>query len=69
MKRDGSTAPAAVHGPFGITHHPNKKSNVTADCLESQFTSHDLRNENIEQWVETRVQGLLALVDDSLLGK
>jgi hypothetical protein len=31
MKRDGPKAPTAVHGPSGITYHPNKKANVIAD--------------------------------------
>jgi hypothetical protein len=33
MKRDGPTAPTAVHGPLGITYHSNKKPNViSSDC-------------------------------------
>jgi hypothetical protein len=47
MKRDGPKAPTAVHGPLGITYQPNEKANVIADCLEFQFTSHDLCDENI----------------------
>jgi hypothetical protein len=39
------------------------------DCLENQFTSHDLCDENHEQQVETRVQALLASVDHTLLSK
>jgi hypothetical protein len=42
---------------------------VTADCLENQFTSHDLCDENHERRVETRVQALLASVDDTALEK
>jgi hypothetical protein len=56
--------PTALHGFLGITYHPNEKANETADCLENQFTSHDLCNENHERRVETRVQVLLASVDD-----
>jgi hypothetical protein len=40
MKRDGLKAPTAVHGPLGITYHPNEKANAIADCLENKFTSH-----------------------------
>jgi hypothetical protein len=61
--------PAAVHKPLGITHHLNEQANVTADCLENQFTSHDLCDENHEQQVETTVQALLASVDGNPLGK
>jgi hypothetical protein len=39
---------------------------VTADCLENQFTSHDLGDKNYERQVETRVHAsLLASVDDT----
>jgi hypothetical protein len=69
MKKDGTNAPTAVHDPSGITYHPNKKSYVIADCLENQFTSHDLCDENHERQVETRVQALLTSVDDTLLAK
>jgi hypothetical protein len=69
MKRDEPKAPTAVHGPLGITYHPNEKANAIADCLANQFTSHDLCDENHERRVKTRVQALLASVDDTSLGK
>jgi hypothetical protein len=69
MKRDGPKAPTAIHGPLGITYHPNEKANVIADSLENQFTSHDLCDENHEREVETTVQALLASVDGTPLGK
>jgi hypothetical protein len=53
MKRDGSKTPAAVLGPLDITYHLNEKANAIADCLENQFTSHDLCDENHERWEET----------------
>jgi hypothetical protein len=53
MKRDGPKAPTAVHGPLGIMYHPNEKSSAIADCLENQFASHDLCDENHERRVET----------------
>jgi hypothetical protein len=56
-------APTAVHGPLGITYHPNKKANMIADCLENPFTSHNLRDENHEREVGTTIQALLAFVD------
>jgi hypothetical protein len=28
MKRDGPKALTAVHGPLGITHHPNEKARL-----------------------------------------
>jgi hypothetical protein len=42
---------------------------VIVDCLENQFASHDLCNENHEQQVEARVRALLAFVDSTPLGK
>jgi hypothetical protein len=41
---------------------------MIADCLENYFTSYDLCDENHEPQVETRVQALLASVDDIPLG-
>jgi hypothetical protein len=38
MQRDGPNTPTAIHGPLGITYHPNKKANLIADCLENKFT-------------------------------
>jgi hypothetical protein len=46
LRRDGPKLPTAIHGPLGITYQPNEKTNVIADCLENQFTSHDLCDEN-----------------------
>jgi hypothetical protein len=42
LKRDGPRAPTAIHGPSGLKFHPYKKANAIADCLENQFTHHDL---------------------------
>jgi hypothetical protein len=69
MKRYGPKAPTTIHGPLGITYHPNARVNVIADCLENQFTSHDLCDENHERQVETTVQALLSSVDGTPLGK
>jgi hypothetical protein len=68
-ERDGPKAAATVRGPLGLTYHPKEKANLIAYCLENQFTSHDLCDENHERRVETRVQALLASVDDTPLGK
>jgi hypothetical protein len=69
MKRDGRKAPTTVHGPLGITYHPNKEAKVIADCLENQFTSHDLCNETYGRQAETRVQALLPSEDCTPMGK
>jgi hypothetical protein len=55
MQSDGPKAPTAVHGPLGITYHLNEKANVTGNCLEKQFSSHDLYVENHERQMETRI--------------
>jgi hypothetical protein len=69
MKRDEPKAPTTVHGPLGIRCHMNEKANINVDCLENQFTPHDLCDENHEQQVETRAQTLLASVDKTPSGK
>jgi hypothetical protein len=69
MKRDGPKAPTAVHGPLGITYHPNEEASLIADCLENQFTSHGLCDENRERRVETTVQALIASVEGTPMGK
>jgi hypothetical protein len=57
--RDGPRAPTAIHGPLGLKFHPVDKANTIADCLENQFTPHDLCDENHERRVEARVQAVL----------
>jgi hypothetical protein len=42
---------------------------MIANCLENQFTSHELCDENQERQVETEVQALLASVGGTPLGK
>jgi hypothetical protein len=69
MKRHGPKTPTAVHGNSGITYHLNEKAKVIADCLENQFTSHDLCDDKHERRVEKGVQAQLASVDDTPLGK
>jgi hypothetical protein len=69
MEKDGPKAPTTVHGPLGATYHLNEKANMIADCLENYFTSHVLYDECHEQQVETRVQVVLASVDDTSLEK
>jgi hypothetical protein len=39
---DGPRAPTAIHGLLGLKYHPVDKANAIEDCLENQFTSHDL---------------------------
>jgi hypothetical protein len=69
VKSGRPKAPAAVHGPLGITYYPSEKVNAIADYIENQFTSHALCDENRERRMETRVKAHLASVDDSPLGR
>jgi hypothetical protein len=62
MKRDGPKAPTAIRGPLGYIFHPLEEADAIADCLEKQFTSHDLCDKNHKWHVETRVQALLETV-------
>jgi hypothetical protein len=45
--RDGPRVPTAIHGPSGLKFHPVDKANAIADCLENQFTPHDLCDETM----------------------
>jgi hypothetical protein len=63
LKRNGPRAPTAIHGPSGLVFHPTEKANAIADCLENQFTHHDLYDENHERRVEASVQTLLEAAD------
>jgi hypothetical protein len=64
LMRDGPRAPTAIHGPSGLKFHPSEKANGIADCLENQFTHHDLSDKNHVQWLEARAQALLEAVDN-----
>jgi hypothetical protein len=47
IKRDGSRAPTAIHGPpVSLKYQPLEKATAIAVCLEYQFTPHDLCDEN-----------------------
>jgi hypothetical protein len=59
LKRDGARAPIAIHGPSGLKFNSSEKASAIVDCLENQFTHHDLCDENHERRVKTRVQSLL----------
>jgi hypothetical protein len=64
LKRDGPRAPTAIHGPLGLKFLPLEEANAIANCLENQFTPHDLCDENHEWQVEARVQALWEAVDN-----
>jgi hypothetical protein len=57
--RDGPRAPTAIHGILCLKYHPVDRANEIADCLENQFTHHDLCEENHEWRVKARVQVLV----------
>jgi hypothetical protein len=67
IDRDGPRAPTGIHGPLGVKLHPLKKANSIADCLEKQFTPHELCEENHERCVEARVKALLKAVENNPL--
>jgi hypothetical protein len=64
-KKGGPRAPTAIHGTLGVKFLPLEKGNAVADCLENQFTSQVLCDENHEWWVEARVQALLEAVGNT----
>jgi hypothetical protein len=65
LMRDGPRAPTAIHGTSGLKFLPSEKANAIADCLEIQFTPHDLCDENHERQVEAEVQALIETVDNN----
>jgi hypothetical protein len=65
-------SPAGNGDVLDIIMHTNVQLSeviVIVNCLENQFTSHDLCDENHEREVGTTVQALLASVDDTPFGK
>jgi hypothetical protein len=48
LRTGGPKAPTAIQGSSGLKFHPSEKANTTDDCLEIQFTPHDLCDENHE---------------------
>jgi hypothetical protein len=52
LKRDEPRAPTAIHCLLGLKFLSLEKANAIADCLENQFTPHDLCDENHERRVE-----------------
>jgi hypothetical protein len=63
LKRDGPGASTAIHGTSVLKFHPSEKANAIADCLEIQFSPHELCDENHEWRVEAAVQALHETVD------
>jgi hypothetical protein len=63
LTRDRPRAPTAIHGASGLKFLPSEKANAIADCLEIQFTPHELCDENHERQVEAEVEALLETVD------
>jgi hypothetical protein len=54
MKRDGTRAATAIHGPSGLKFLQLEKANAIADCLENHFTPHDLCDEHHDRGVEAK---------------
>jgi hypothetical protein len=68
-QRAGPKAPIAIHHPLGLKYQPLKKATTIVNCLENQFTPHDLCNRNHKRWVKARVQALLGAADNTSLEK
>jgi hypothetical protein len=54
LKRGGPRALTAIHGASGLKFLPSEKANAIADCLEIQFTPHDLYDQSHERRVEAK---------------
>jgi hypothetical protein len=64
--RSGQKALSAVHDQLGPIFYRISEGNIIADCLESQFTLHDLRDYDHEMQVQARVQALLTTIDEDI---
>jgi hypothetical protein len=67
LNRGGPRTPTAIHGPLGLQFLLLGKANAIVDCLENQFTLHDLCDENHKWRVEASVQTQLEAVDKTSL--
>jgi hypothetical protein len=65
MRRDTPEAPTAIHSPSGLKSLPLEEVNVRADCLENQFSTQDLCEENHERLVVAHIQALFEAVDNN----
>jgi hypothetical protein len=65
-RRDKPKAPSATQSPTGFKSFPFEKANMFVDCLESQFSPHDLCEGHHEQLVVTRIQALFEAEDNDL---
>jgi hypothetical protein len=52
--RIDESATTAIHDPLGLKCHSLDQVNEIADCLEKQFTFHDLCDEIHAQWLEAK---------------
>jgi hypothetical protein len=51
IKRDGSNVPTVIHGPLDLKFYPLDEAKAIVDCLENQFTPHELYDVNHEERV------------------
>jgi hypothetical protein len=65
LKRDGPRTPTAIHGSSDLKLYPSGKANAISDCLEIQFSPHELCAENLKRQVEAAVQALHETVYNS----
>jgi hypothetical protein len=67
QKKDGTKALSAIYGPSGPIVYPINKANIIAECLENQFTAHDLCDCELRWHVEATVAAMLATVDENTI--
>jgi hypothetical protein len=67
LKRYGlQEKPSPVHGLLGPIYYPVDKANIIADCLQNQFTAHDLRDCDYSRHVKAQVEALLANFEEDI---
>jgi hypothetical protein len=63
-KHGWTITPTAIHVLLDLPFYLVDQTNAVADCLENQFTPHDMCDENHERRAEDGVQTLLAAEDN-----
>jgi hypothetical protein len=63
----GPKAPTAIYGSSGPIFYQIDKANIIVDCLENQFRTHYLCDCDHKQYVEAKVEVLMAIINETPL--
>jgi hypothetical protein len=69
MRMDNPKAPIAIHCCLGLKFLSLGKPNLIANCLENQFSPHDMCEGNHERLVVAHIHALFEVMDNTPLEK